>query len=230
LLILIVYIRHIKLYLMENDMPNMPKTRVVSEEEFSAHALSLEAAEKDARMHRTTHEELRKVERILGAEEGTFANQELYFEDITGECGNKLGWYDHVYTALVDTTHTKELVLSTMLGEHKLLSEPHPMRCSKCARIIDKGGIYLTRPCYASRVYACCMQSSPSPTPRPGLMPGGQCQVQAQVQVQIRGQSQSNNHSKKLYYRATIRELFNFRILKKMAGSGRSNDDVARVS
>ena len=152
-------------------MSNTPKTRVVSEDEFSSYALSLEAAEKDPRMHRTTQEELRKVERLLCAKEGTFGNEELYFENTTCECGNKLGWYDHVFSALIDTTHTKELVLSIMLGEHKLISEPHSMRCSNCARLIDKGEIYSAGPCYVSRVYACCKQPSPRPSPSPS--PGG---------------------------------------------------------
>lgn len=139
------------------ERKNYTATSMVSDEDFAKNSTNLLIESKDARLIQTSKEELLKIERLLGAPEGSFENEVMYFEDTVCKCGNKVGWYDHTLSGLVDVGHKKDFLLSVMLGDKKFLSDPHPVRCSSCATVIDRGVVYPAGPCYASRVYACCM-------------------------------------------------------------------------
>lgn len=112
-------------------------------------------------------DEVKRIERLLDAREGTLSTDNYYIEKTHCQCGRTLTFYDFVFTALVDAQHSKSFVLHTLVGTKKVINAPRFVRCSNCARLTDHKIMYGMPRSYLCPAPTLAPTVSPSPAPAP---------------------------------------------------------------
>ncbi|MCV2881937.1 hypothetical protein [Actibacterium sp. XHP0104] len=107
------------------------KVQGVSEEVFEK-ALESNDFEDASKFTKSDAEDRRKIERLLDLREGTFENEDFYFEKGNCSCGRTLTFLDFVFTAIVDADHPKSFILHTLVGTKKTANPARHVRCSEC--------------------------------------------------------------------------------------------------
>ena len=82
---------------------------------------------------KATATELRQVETLLEVQPDTLSKLDFYMESLRCQsCGNEIGIYDFVHTAINDAGHSKSFILHTFVGTKHIINEPRHVQCSRC--------------------------------------------------------------------------------------------------
>ncbi len=104
---------------------------------------------------KASNPELERVEDLLEVQRGILSSLDFYMDSLSCQsCGNELGIYDFVQTAIRDAGHSKSLILHTFVGKKYILNEPKRVVCSRCGEYSHK----LMK--YSCALYGC----DPEPT------------------------------------------------------------------
>lgn len=117
--------------------------REYSPEEFEKLTIPREKLNDTSSFYKASQEDKACIERLLDVRPGTLDAENMYLQNSECDgCGKQHTPYDFYFTALVDTDHSKSVILHTTVGVKMVIQRPRRIRCSICGTRAVRESVY----------------------------------------------------------------------------------------